>query len=472
MSGVFISYRRDDTAGHSGRLYDHLSRAFGADEVFMDLDDIGRGETFADVLTEKLRDSDVLIAVIGRRWLTLTDAAGRRRLDNPDDWVREEIHTALTAGHLVIPVRVDGAAMPAASDLPENIRGLMERQWAEVRDGSFDHDVEALRQDIRRRRAKGTWVGWLRTHRVAVAAMMAMAVAAGGYSTYSSARANRVPVPLLKGQSLERATAALEAVGLRAGEVTRQQTNDYTAGWVIDQATPAQTAIAKGTAVALTVATPAAVDLTRYVIVRDVGQSGTVAAAACATAMSTALAMQGRPMELSMRYIHYRSQRAERIREGAYLETTFYIAQQYGAPPEADWPYDWRNERLPPGKTMADLDEAAGSYKARISRLANIDAVLGALAKGLPVVAGALYTPAWDAPKDNVIVPDASGGRVERTAVTIVAYDPQTRRFKFANSWGTSWGDKGFAYFTRENADKILDDELGLWSVEMNGAPR
>ena len=113
MSGVFISYRRDDTAGHAGRLYDHLKRAFGADGVFMDVDDIHRGETFSDILTMKLRESDVLIAVVGRRWLSLTDAAGRRRLDEPDDWVRKEIRTALDAGHLVIPVRVDGAAMPA-----------------------------------------------------------------------------------------------------------------------------------------------------------------------------------------------------------------------------------------------------------------------------------------------------------------------------------------------------------------------
>jgi len=94
MSGVFISYRRDDTAGHAGRLFDHLQRAFGADGVFMDLDDIGRGDTFAEILTTKLRESDVLIAVVGRRWLTLTDAAGRRRLDADDDWVREEIRTA------------------------------------------------------------------------------------------------------------------------------------------------------------------------------------------------------------------------------------------------------------------------------------------------------------------------------------------------------------------------------------------
>jgi C1A family cysteine protease len=90
-----------------------------------------------------------------------------------------------------------------------------------------------------------------------------------------------------------------------------------------------------------------------------------------------------------------------------------------------------------------------------------------ALAKGMPVVAGAQVTSAWDAPKAGVITPPATNNGAVRTAVTIVAYDPQTQRFKFANSWGTSWGDKGFAYFTRDDAGRVLDDQLGLWAVEM-----
>ena len=474
MSGVFISYRRDDTAGHAGRLFDHLQRAFGADGVFMDLDDIGRGDRFAEILTTKLRESDVLIAVVGRRWLTLTDKAGRRRLDADDDWVREEIRTALKSGHLVIPVRVDGAAMPTATDLPDDIRELMARQWAEVRDGSaFEHDVEDLTKDIRRRRAQGTWAEWFGKYRLAVAAVLAIAIAAGGYSAYSYSRASRVPVPLVSGQTLEHATASLTAVGLRAGDVSRRETNDYEPGWVIEQATAAQTLVSTGTAVALTVAAPKAVDLTSYVTVRDVGQLGTVAAAACATAMSAALAIHGRPVELSMRYLYARSQRAEEATgAGTYLETVFYVAQQYGAPPEMDWPYDWQNGKLPRGRTLKDLDDAAAPYKARISRLPGIDAVLGALAKGMPVIAGAHATDAWDSPKDAVIVPLAVTSRDEPTAITIVAYDPATRRFKFANSWGTGWGDKGFAYFGRDDAGKLLVDDLGLWSVEMEISSR
>jgi len=71
-----------------------------------------------------------------------------------------------------------------------------------------------------------------------------------------------------------------------------------------------------------------------------------------------------------------------------------------------------------------------------------------------------------------VIVPSAEAADDELTAITIVAYDPGTRRFKFANSWGTAWADKGFAYFSRDDADMVLNDSLGLWSVEMESLSR
>ncbi len=110
---VFISYRREDSAGHSGRLHDSLQSHFGADNVFMDLSDIDSGQNFVDVIQTAIRSSDVVLAVIGKQWLTCS-SAGKRRLDLPDDFVRTEIGVALEHGVPVIPVLVQGAGMPLA----------------------------------------------------------------------------------------------------------------------------------------------------------------------------------------------------------------------------------------------------------------------------------------------------------------------------------------------------------------------
>jgi hypothetical protein len=87
---VFISYRREDSIGHSGRLYDSLQSHFGGDSVFMDLTGIDSGRNFVDVIQDAIRSSDVLLAIIGKQWLTCADATGRR-IDDPTDFVRTEI---------------------------------------------------------------------------------------------------------------------------------------------------------------------------------------------------------------------------------------------------------------------------------------------------------------------------------------------------------------------------------------------
>ena len=88
MAQVFISYRRQETSHLAGRLYDRLAERFGEDRVFMDVDSIEPGLDFSDAIQQAVGSSDVLLALIGRNWLTATDEAGRRRLDDPDDLVR------------------------------------------------------------------------------------------------------------------------------------------------------------------------------------------------------------------------------------------------------------------------------------------------------------------------------------------------------------------------------------------------
>jgi hypothetical protein len=470
MSGIFISYRRDDSAGHAGRLLDHLSRVFGADGVFMDVDDIRRGDTFADTLTERLRQADVLLAVIGKRWLTLTDAAGVRRLDNPDDWVRNEVSAGLSAGSLVIPVLVGGATLPATAELPEDLRALAARQMAEVRDGSWNDDVARLCKDIKQRRARGSWSEKLRGHGMSAAITLLLALAAGGYSTCTHLRSRRAVVPLVSGLSLDRATRAITDAGLQVGAVSRRATNDHPPDWVLEQDPATQTPVRKGTAVSLTVAAPRAVDLTPYVTVRDVGGEGTAAAAACVTAMDASLAAQGRPTLLSLRYVYEKAKRHdEAAGEGTFLETMIYVARQFGAPPEALWPYHEFERRLPRGVTWSALDRAAAAYKAEVTQVSDLDGVLGALDRKTPVLVVALVTSEWGsdlATKTGQVGPAGAEDKAPVAGViTIVGYDPATRRFKFANNWGAGWGDRGFGYLDASDARAVLQLDTGLWSV-------
>ena len=144
MPGVFISYRRDDGGGYAGRLFDILSAHFGRENTYMDLDTIEAGGDFAAVIEDKVGVCDVLLAVIGKRWLTITGEDGKRRLDNPGDFVRLEIAKALERKILVIPVLVGGAALPRQDELPVDLHLLSGRQAVELTDANFHGDVDRL----------------------------------------------------------------------------------------------------------------------------------------------------------------------------------------------------------------------------------------------------------------------------------------------------------------------------------------
>src|SRR5215510_8475155 len=105
MALVFISYRRDDSAGYAGRLHESLERRLGSDHVFRDVDTLQPGQDFVDAINQRLRECQVFLAIIGREWLDARDATGRRRLDQENDYVRLEISVALNRSQLlVVPV--------------------------------------------------------------------------------------------------------------------------------------------------------------------------------------------------------------------------------------------------------------------------------------------------------------------------------------------------------------------------------
>ena len=145
MSGqIFISYRREETPWLARSLCDRLCAHFDRNQIFMDLDTIAPGENFLKAIEKTVSECDVLIAVIGAGWLTSKDEQGGRRLDNPADFVRMEIATALRRDIRVIPVLVDGVSMPPADDLPEDLKQLVFRNALQVEATHFDADCKKL----------------------------------------------------------------------------------------------------------------------------------------------------------------------------------------------------------------------------------------------------------------------------------------------------------------------------------------
>jgi hypothetical protein len=144
MAGIFISYRREDTAPWAGRIYERLAHQIDRGQLFMDVDNIAPGMDFVRVLEDQVGACDVILVVIGKDWAEAKNAKGQRRLDDPHDFVRIELEAAVKRDIRIIPVLVDGAQMPAGNDLPEGIRPLARRQAVELTHSRFGTDVQRL----------------------------------------------------------------------------------------------------------------------------------------------------------------------------------------------------------------------------------------------------------------------------------------------------------------------------------------
>lgn len=148
--GIFISYRRDDSADVTGRIYDHLVNAFGDGVVFKDVDAIPLGVDFRQHLSDAIVRCRVVLVVIGRRWVDARDEEGKRRLEASSDFVRIEVAAALERGVPVVPLLVQGATMPDARDLPDEIRELAFRNGTTIKsDPDFRADMQRLIRGLR-----------------------------------------------------------------------------------------------------------------------------------------------------------------------------------------------------------------------------------------------------------------------------------------------------------------------------------
>jgi hypothetical protein len=177
MARIFINYRRDDTQGVAGRLFDYLASKYSRDELFMDVDAMQPGLDFAKQLDTQVSQCHVLLAVIGPHWIEAHDQAGHRRLDNDRDSVRVELASALQRDIAVIPVLVDGAVMPSEDSLPDNLKALSRRHALELRHTRFNADADAimhaLERVVPRRRAPLLVAG------AGIAALLLVAIAGG-----------------------------------------------------------------------------------------------------------------------------------------------------------------------------------------------------------------------------------------------------------------------------------------------------
>jgi beta-lactam-binding protein with PASTA domain len=289
MRAIFISYRRNDTEGEAGRLFDDLIEEFGEDSVFMDVTTIEAGRDFRKVIDESVATCGVLLAIIGKNWLDATGENGKRRLDDPLDFVRLETVSALRRDIPVIPVIVRGATMPHADQLPEDLRDLAYRNSVELTHVRWSSDLQLLIAALRRQlksqkteaaaaeraeeapgippqpidtaksiqaadRAAGSeeknngggtrrWPLFLGIGVCAVVAIVA------GYLFFP----RRVTVPDVRGDKISAATAKLDGMHLKLGRTTIRSDASQEPDVVLSQFPPSDEQVSRGTAVDLVV---------------------------------------------------------------------------------------------------------------------------------------------------------------------------------------------------------------------------
>lgn len=146
---IFVNFRRRDTGETGPHIDTALQREFGAHNVFRDQRSIAKGADFREEIERRLRKCDILLAVMGHRWASVTDDAGRRLIDDEEDWVRKEIARALEWKLTVLPVLVDGAALPDKNELPGDIAELVHHQDVHFRPHQEHIDFPPLFEAIR-----------------------------------------------------------------------------------------------------------------------------------------------------------------------------------------------------------------------------------------------------------------------------------------------------------------------------------
>jgi len=273
MGNIFISYRREDSAGHTGRLFDRLREHFGKDRVFMDIAGIEPGIDFGEAIEKAVGSCDAFIVVIGKQWLNVTDAEGRRRLDSPEDFIRLELTAALRRNIRVIPVLVQGAAAPSSGNLPEDLKKLSRLQAHEISDNRWDFDVGMLIETLEKVLKKGMTKDSggkddaipkpFKFPRWAIAVIAAIVIGIGAYAIWPPGKPG-IEMPNVVGERFEKAKAVLADKGLSVS-TSEKQTGEKPPGTVVDQKPETGTKLKKGDRVDLVLAVKSVIKMPNVV---------------------------------------------------------------------------------------------------------------------------------------------------------------------------------------------------------------
>ena len=205
---IFISYRRSDSAGHAGRLYDYLKNYFGDERIFFDVDTIRPGVNFEQKISDELDNSEAMLVLIGNQWLDSSDKEGNRRLDNPHDYVRFEVETALGKNITAIPILLQGVQMPSANVLPDTLYDLSRRNAIRLNDDHWNSDCNFIAGILRnalnvsrslqaQKIRRYSFVVFALSALVALLAILSQNIRDPGFSSYSFERLPFVTVKIL-----------------------------------------------------------------------------------------------------------------------------------------------------------------------------------------------------------------------------------------------------------------------------------
>lgn len=144
LGRIFISYRRSDTQGYAGRLSDSLENYFGGNRIFRDIDDIAGGSEFAKDIEDQMSTADAVIVLIGPQWLTVSNADGKKRIEDPNDWVAQEIVSSIELGIPIFPVLIEGTVLPRKDELPEKLAPILNYNAITISDRNWEADILGL----------------------------------------------------------------------------------------------------------------------------------------------------------------------------------------------------------------------------------------------------------------------------------------------------------------------------------------